>query len=133
MQKLLPIACLILLCCTGCGNRNAESGYDLDQSDPMAVVQAIFDVAGGASAAVLGKLCDPKGENDQDTRRICDQATADALDDEFIQYFRNGKIDGEALLQGEKASVPFLFGPRGDKSDTMEMIRRDGKWYLYQF
>jgi hypothetical protein len=26
-----------------------------------------------------------------------------------------------------------VFGPRATESETMELVRRDGRWYLFEF
>jgi hypothetical protein len=102
---------------------------------PEIVVQTIFDAAKSGDFAALKDLCDPLGENDSDTQMICDMATDDTNGEEFIQYFAAGKISGDAKisLEGDKAEVAFLFGPDGDREETMELINRDGQWYLFGF
>jgi tetratricopeptide (TPR) repeat protein len=104
-------------------------------TSPESVVQAVFDAATSGDFASLQALCDPLGENDGDTQMICDLATDEANRDEFVQYFAAGKINGDAMTSpdGEKAEVPFLFGPDGTSDETMELINRDGQWYLFGF
>ncbi len=104
-------------------------------TSPESVVQAIFDAAQSGDFAPLKELCDPLGENDGDTQMICDMATHDTNQEEFVQYFATGKISGQASIspQGDRAEVPFLFGPDGDREETMELINRDGQWYLFGF
>ena len=139
MNKLKYL--LLLFACTtlvfSCDREGGQSGkketYQVDHSDPTKVLQAVFDVAGGAEASVLGQLCDPMGQNDGDTRRICDLAGGFEPNDEFVLYFRNGKLNGDALIDGTLATVPFLFGPDGDREESMKMVQRDGKWYLSAF
>jgi tetratricopeptide (TPR) repeat protein len=104
-------------------------------TSPESVVQAVFDAAKSGDFAPLKELCDPLGENDGDTQMICDMATDDTNREEFVQYFATGKISGEASIspQGDRAEVPFLFGPDGEREETMELINRDGQWYLFGF
>ncbi len=104
-------------------------------TSPESVVQAIFEAAKSGDFASLKELCDPLGENDGDTQMICDIATDDTNQEEFVQYFATGKISGDAKISrgGDKAEVPFLFGPDGDREETMELINRDGQWYLFSF
>lgn len=132
---VLACSCLIFSCERegGGGQSKKKESYQVDHSDPAKVLQAVFDVAGGAEASVLGQLCDPMGQNDQDTRRICDLAGGFAPDDEFVLYFRNGKLNGDAMIDGKVAMVPFLFGPDGDREESMKMVQRDDKWYLSAF
>ena len=81
---------------------------------------------------MMKNLCDPKNENDGDTRDIC-QLKDEKIQKEFVKYFKNGKLNGETQIDGDKAIVPFLFGPNGDKKEEMKLVKRDGKWYLYDF
>jgi len=102
---------------------------------PEGVVQAIFDAAQSGNFASLKNLCDPLGENDGDTQMICDVAADDTNREQFVQYFAAGKINGEVIISptGDQAAVPFLFGPDGNSEETMELINRDGQWYLFSF
>lgn len=104
-------------------------------TSPESVVQTIFDAAQSGNLALLQGLCDPQGENDNDTQTICNWATDETDRQEFFNYFAAAKINGEAVISpdGTQAQVPFLFGPNGDNEETMELINRDGRWYLYSF
>ncbi len=104
-------------------------------ASPESVVQTIFDAARSGDFAVLDGLCDPLGENDGDTQMICDLAGDDANRDEFVQFFATGEIGGDAVISpdGNRAEVPFIFGPDGNSEETMELINREGQWYLYSF
>ena len=131
----LLFTCLfgLMSCEKGQGKVENKTTYQVDHSDPSKVLQAVFDVAAGADAAILGNLCDPKGQNDGDTRRICDLAGGFDQEDEFVHYFQHAKLKGEARTENGMAYVPFLFGPQGDRDEEMELIERDGKWYLMRF
>jgi hypothetical protein len=52
---------------------------------------------------------------------------------EFVEYFAQGKLNGQAIINGNQAEVPFLYGPDGTDAETMDLIQRDGQWYLYGF
>ena len=106
---------------------------EVDFGDPAAVLQAVFDSAITADYAVLPSLCDPLGENDDDTQAICDIETGHELEDLFYEYFSLGQITGVPEIDGDEAEVPFTFGPDGTDEETMDFILRDGKWYLYGF
>ncbi len=129
-----------LLLLQACGSASTETDATssgpkgLDQTDPAQVVATIFEVASGRSAPqVLAQLCDPLAQNDNDTRRICDNATGFDPEGEFGMFFKTGKLNGPPQIEGDVALVPFLFGPTGDEAENMELVRRDGKWYLSQF
>lgn len=109
------------------------AGSNLSKADPTAVLQAVFDAAAVGDFAALQTLCDPQGENDGDTQMICDAATDTANRNDIVEFFANGKINGQAQISGNKAQVPFLFGPDGQKEETMELINRNGQWYLFSF
>jgi len=105
----------------------------VDFTDPVSVLQAVFAAAQTEDFAVLSSLCDPRGENDDDTALIC-AITADHPDrDSFIEYFSQAKVTGDAAIDGDRAEIPFLFGPEGDQEETMGLVQRDGKWYLSDF
>jgi hypothetical protein len=112
---------------------DTEKKPAVDFTDPVKVVQAIFDAAKNKDIVILTTLCDPEGENDGDTRRICDVAKDTRKLDEFVLWFSKGKVTGEAVIEEDRARVPFIFGPDGNKKEEMNLIKRDGKWYLYSF
>lgn len=106
---------------------------EVDFTDPTSVLQAVFTAAQTENFAVLSGLCDPLGESDDDTAMIC-AITDDHPDkDMFIEYFATGKVNGDAVINGDRAEVPFLFGPDGDREETMGFVQRDGQWYLSDF
>jgi hypothetical protein len=115
------------------GFQEARSALAVDHSDPAAVTQAIFDAASTGDSSMLASLCDPEGKNDGDTRWIC-EITPNAYGwAEFVNYFKFAKLNGEVKVQGDRAAVPFLFGPNGTQEETMLLIKRNGKWYLFSF
>lgn len=106
----------------------------MDFTKPESVLGAVFQAASSGRYEALAGLCDPKKENDGDTQRICDVGKAEAsAQEEFAQWFKTGKITGEATISGDSAEVPFSFGPDGSKTETMRLVQRDGKWYLAGF
>ena len=52
------------------GSGGSTSGA-VDLTDPASVLQAVFTAAQTEDFAVLSSLCDPQGENDDDTALIC--------------------------------------------------------------
>ncbi len=114
------------------GSGGSTSGA-VDLTDPASVLQAVFTAAQTEDFSVLSSLCDPQGENDDDTAFIC-AITADHPEkDSFVEYFAQAQIAGDAVIDGDRAEIPFLFGPDGDREETMGLIQRDGKWYLSDF
>jgi len=122
MKKLLIlIAPFFLMCCS------AKKGGT--QSTPEDVLNTIFDAAKTKDYSKLATLCDPDADND--SKHICDLKDEDK--DSFIQYFSKGKVNGNAVITGDAAAVPVLFGPDGTKAETMNLVKKDGKWYLKSF
>jgi hypothetical protein len=110
--------------------RDATPGT-LDQSSPIAALEALFEAARTGDVSYLSQLCPPSGGNDIDTQRICD-VTADSPELEaFKQFFGTGEVTGEPRMS---ATVPFSFGPpERPRPEQMEMLRLDGKWYITDF
>jgi hypothetical protein len=102
---------------------------------PVDVMLAVFEAARTGQFDGLAELCDPRGENDGDTQMICDLASDETHRDAFVEAFANGKLMGEAQISpdGMAAEVAFAFGPEGDQEETMELVNRDGQWYLFGF
>ncbi len=111
----------------------AEDQLAVDFTDPVKVVQAIFKAARTKDVKILATLCDPRGENDGDTRRLCEVAKDSKGLAEFVKWFASGKVTGKAVIKGEKAIVPFVFGPDGKRKEEMHLVLRNGKWYLSSF
>jgi hypothetical protein len=105
----------------------------LDQSDPVKVIEHVFAAAATGKADGLGALCDPAGGGDGDVKNICGAKPGGPKWDEFVNYFAKGKVSGPAKIDGESAAVEILFGPKGDKKETMNLKKLDGKWYLDGF
>jgi len=153
-MKKVSLFSLLILINIGVFSQNQVSKYKLDQTDPNNVVNAIFYSARTGDYLLLENLCDPLGEGDGDTKRMCMLAnlkrqaneygeTADMKKTfkEFNDYFKlastYGKIKYETTDTGvELAKVSFMFNHPGGESrssETMKLIKRDGKWYLYSF
>ena len=111
----------------------AEEASQVDHSDPAAVLQTVFAAAQSEDFSDLAGLCDPLGENDDDTAMICAITADHEMVDTFIEYFSQGEILGEAEVEGDTATIPFSFGPDGDQEEIMNLIMRDGIWYLLSF
>ena len=102
--------------------------FTLNSKTPENVVNAIFYAARTQDFQILGELCDPEGEGDGDTKSLCalgwekksGSAGNKITRENFVEVFKNGKISGVTTKrEGGGASVPILFGPDGDKEETM--------------
>lgn len=127
--------------------------YEIDFSDPISVVNAIFYAAQSKEFAIMQCLCDPYGQGDGDTKKLCSiSAVANQIKDyegnensqkgliEFVKIFESGRVNGlityEEYDGTEYANVPFLFNhPNGaSRSDeSMKLVKRYGNWYLSSF
>ncbi|HHG85591.1 MAG TPA: hypothetical protein ENJ82_12660 [Bacteroidetes bacterium] len=100
------------------------------QFTPEGTLLIVFAAAQNGDYESLRNLCDPLHQNDGDTRSICNAGDKPA---EFVAYFSKAELKGKATISGIKAEVPFLFGPNGTQTETMNMVKRGEKWYLISF
>lgn len=112
---------------TACNSTKTEN----PQASPRSVAETIFNAAKNGSYDGLPALIDT--DADSDSKMIAQAATDKKVQEEFKTYFKNGKVVGEPVINDDKASVNILFGPEGEKEETFEMVKRDGKWYLQSF
>jgi hypothetical protein len=111
---------------TACNSKPSDP-----QSSPKALAEAIFNAAKTGSYETLPALI--ADDADGDSKRIAQTASDTVIAQQFQQYFSKGKVNGEPVINGDKASVNILFGPDGTKEETFEMIKKEGKWYLQSF
>ncbi|MFQ5434880.1 MAG: hypothetical protein ACE5FD_08385, partial [Anaerolineae bacterium] len=105
----------------------------VDFTDPASVLEAIFQSARRGEFSQLATLCDPQGENDGDTTEICTLTAGSESAASFRDWFATGHITGDVVIDGSRAEIPFIFGPDGDQEETMVLIQRDGRWYLFNY
>ncbi len=129
MNKTTTIvaATFIMLAAAGCSSKTTENS----QESPRAVAETIFNTAKSGNYDALASLID--SEADSDSKMIAQAAVDKKIQEEFKTHFKNGKIVGDPVINGDKASVNILFGPDGDKEETFEMVKREGRWYLQSF
>lgn len=105
-----------------------------NQSTPRNTLEEFFRAARTGNFETLHLLCDPEGKNDGDTKRIC--ALHESSKEERIKYMRSFNLAysvKEEIISEQAASVTFKFGPRAQLSETMQLIKRNNKWYLSSF
>ncbi|HLP14196.1 MAG TPA: hypothetical protein VK177_19855 [Flavobacteriales bacterium] len=109
-----------------------EPAAPIDQRDPEKVVEGIFTAAGNGDYKSLAVIC--ADDADGDCKKICSVATADAKDQaEFKEWFGNGGVVNTEI-NGTEAQVEIKFGPAGkEKKETMNLVLKNGKWYLKSF
>lgn len=134
MIRILVRAALLSWLLSCCSKTIDDGGSSLvDFTKPKKVVDSIFYAARSGNSDHLASLCDPQGSANQHATRIC-QAHKDSPDwPSFVANFKSGKITSEPRITGDTAMVNFVFGDKGADSETMELVRRDGNWYLVAF
>ena len=129
---LLIALCLCLAACGGddpttTGGTTTQDG--VDQGNPRALAASVFAMAKSGNYAALEGIAAPSA--DGDCKRIAGVGKAEPdKQAEFAKYFSKGSVSGDATIDGDKATVPILFGPEGTKTETFHMVRIDGKWFL---
>ncbi len=125
---------LVALLALGCSKTIDDRGAEIvDFRNPKRVLASVFFAAKYAKADHLGTLCDPNGDANKHALRICGQ-TANGNDwPAFVKQFSQGRLIGEARVSGDRALINFVFGPKGIDPETMELVRRDGNWFLLAF
>ena len=134
-------------------NAQKKNQFKLNQKYCTSVVKSIFHAAKSGSFDHLYSLCDPNGFGDRDVKRICSitqlAKTIEATDtsenakrnlEEFVSIFESGRITGDVVYlkdgDTEFAEVPIWYNhPMGEhrSNETMVLVKRTGKWYLYSF
>lgn len=132
MSRALVLAAITLA--AACADEVEPSGSsEVDFSRPKNVVRSIFYAARTGDAAHLASLCDPRGEVSASARRVCEVAPGQGDWASFARHFARGSVTGEPRITGDSALLNFSYGPDGTLPETMEMVRRDGGWYLSSF
>ncbi|HMC99865.1 MAG TPA: hypothetical protein VKH37_06925 [Ferruginibacter sp.] len=130
MKKFGCAAFIAAALLVGCGGKTASS----DQSTPKAAAEMVFNAAKSGDFSQLKNLCDPSLDNDGDSKKVCNVANQSADDKEgFRKVFKNGKVNGDPVIEGDQAKVDILFGENGTDKETFNMQKKDGKWYLVSF
>jgi hypothetical protein len=128
------LAAVLAAALMACADEVVDPRSDrVDFRDPKSVIGSVFYAAETGRTAHLAGLCDPAGYGDDDTRRICAMHPGAPDWESFRRNFARGHLNGEPRVHDHRAVLNFLFGPDGRDSETMELVRRDGRWYLSSF
>lgn len=148
MKNLFPIFIFLAYC------KCFSQDFIIDHEKPTNVVTAIFFAAQTGQLEILSTLCDPLEEGDGDVKRLC--SLGSISDEQLSELEKRGKslddiisslqsVYGSAEIScctkyesnefGTFALVDFYFYPNGkDKEmETMKLVQRGSKWYLYSF
>ena len=138
---LLSLTALTILSCNQSESNTSSTTEKVsevkeanDQSNPVWVVNQIFEAARSGKYESLITLCDPNGAGDGDVKNVCGVYLASAEDkDDFNSFFKFGQVIGKAVIAGNEAKVQMKCGYEGNKDWTMNLSKHDGKWYLRSF
>lgn len=127
--------CTLLALGFACSKKTIEDGgsSDVDFANPKRVVASVFYAARTGESEHLSQLCDPEGSGNAHVQRICQQTRNGSDWPAFVRQFEKARLIGEPRITGDHAQLNFVFGPSGTTPETMELRRRDGKWYLVAF
>lgn len=118
----------------GCDKKVDDRGSaEVDFSSAKRVVSSVFHAAKTGESQHLATLCDPEGEANRHALRVCSQVAGGEDWAEFAAQFSHAKLIGEARITEDRAQVNFVFGKSGTERETMELVRREGRWYLLAF
>ena len=129
-RRLLLTAIVAFGCSKTIDDRGAEI---VDFTNPKRVLASVFFAAKHDKADHLATLCDPEGSANKHALRICRQTWQGEDWRSFQRQFAQGRLIGEARISGDRALINFVFGPQGTDPETMELVRRDGNWFLKAF
>lgn len=101
------------------------------QNDPADVVRTIIKAAKTENYSSLSGIC--AADADGDSKDICNLENLVDRQEEFKEYFAKAKVVGDAEVNGNEAAVKIMFGPDGDKEETMNLVKEGKKWKLLSF
>jgi len=128
MKKITTPFIAALLLFSSCKGKGGS-----DQSTPQGVAEIMFKSASSGDFSKLEMLCNDALDTDGDSKKVCEVTKDKELQKTFAEYFSKGKVNGEPTIEGDKAAVKIFFGPDGTKEETLNMVKKDDKWYLVSF
>lgn len=124
-------AALVLASCSKTIDDGGSANVDF--TNPKRVLDSVFYAARSGQSAHLASLCDPGGTANKHALRVCNEVNTSSDWPSFVEHFASGKVTSEPRITGDTAMVNFVFGQGGSESETMELVRRDGRWFLVAF
>jgi hypothetical protein len=132
-EQVYQLVC-VALALGACDKKVDDRGSsEVDFTNAKRVVSSVFHAAQSGESDHLATLCDPKGQANEHVMRICAQEKGGEDWQAFVKQFARGKLIGEARISGDRALVNFVFGEQGTDPETMELVLREGNWYLLAF
>lgn len=133
---LLLFAGTLLLGCsedTSDTNDEEQTPIELDQTNPVNVMQFIFQVANNGNYEALAPLCSPEAGSDEHVLKICEIAGNDEEHKaSFVTHFADAQVLGPPRILDNRCEISFTFGP-DNRTETMKLELVDGNWYLQSF
>ncbi len=109
---------------------NLRETFDF-QNSPEGVINYLFESAKNRDFSKLRNLCDPYGENDIDTRKICLlEMQPTEIQNQFVQEFENGRIIGESKMKSAIAEIEIAIGASSNRLEKIKLVNRMNKWYI---
>lgn len=136
VRSLAPVRTFLLVAalCGGCKKQVVDPvREEVDFGDPKSVTAALFWAAAHDDDTHLASLCDPAGENDAETARVCGLRRGAPDWAAFRAAFAEATLNGEPRISGDRASIYLVYGAGRAETETMELVRREGRWYLFEF
>jgi hypothetical protein len=140
MMKFISVSFIAIIIFAACNGKSKDAGQSsvdvmADQSTPKALAETIFNAARNGDLRQLKNICDIPSEADKDSKEICEIINADdGSKESFKIYYSNGKVDGEPVINGDKASVNIKLSPSESSvifvRKVFNMSKKDGKWFL---
>jgi hypothetical protein len=107
--------------------------YDF-QFTPEGTVKQLIISAMKEDYSKLRYLIDPYGEFDQDAFSISlIESYPQEMKIEWRNQFANGRIMGEPRVNLETAEVEIAMGISSDRLQTIQLIKRQDRWYIQSF
>jgi hypothetical protein len=127
LRTLIIMTSIITAGCSG-GHRSAEEA----QADPVATAETIFYLIQNEEYDALPALIDE--EADENSKQLGELKYADkAKQEQTKEYFASASLNGDPVIDGDKATVKINLGHNGTFEETFGMVKKNGKWYLSSY
>ncbi len=104
------------------------------QKNPVDLLNYIFESTKNRDFKNFRYLSDPYTEIDNSVKLICyAEILSTRQQENFITDFENGRIIGKPKIKNNTAEIEFAFGPYSDKLEVMNLVNRNGLWFLKSY
>lgn len=104
------------------------------QKSPEKLMKYIFESSNTGDFSNFRYLCDPYAESDMDVKSICyAELFMQQRQRDLKENFGTARIMGKPKIKGNNAEVEFAFGPSSNRLEKMNLVNRNGHWYLTSF